>query len=329
MNEISVGVQSIDRLWGVADGQRPSEPLQQVVAIRKRLRGRVVWNINSTAAGGGVAEMMQSLLPYVRGAGIDARWLVIEAPRAFFQVTKRLHHALHGSPGDGSPLDTAARTLYESTLRENATALNGLARPGDIVFLHDPQTAGLAPYLLRTGAVVIWRCHIGHDLTNHEVEHGWAFLAPYLRDVPAFVFSRQAYVPPYCDHGKSTIITPSIDAFSPKNQDLDPATVRAVLAFAGFVNGPPGNGTPVFVRDDGSPGQVRRRAKIIRAGSAPAWDTPLIVQVSRWDPLKDPLGVMAGFARLGNRSTAVNAELVLAGPNVTAVADDPEGARVF
>jgi trehalose synthase len=197
------------------------------------------------------------------------------------------------------------------------------------VLLHDPQTAGLAPYLLAAGARVIWRCHIGHDHASPELERGWAFLAPYLKDVPAFVFSRAAYVPEYCDHGKSTIITPSIDAFSPKNQELDDATVRAILVNSGLVEGPPGDGAPTFLCEDGSPGRVNRAADIVRLGRAPTWETPLIVQVSRWDPLKDPVGVMKGFAKLHEEGHARGAELVLAGPNVTAVADDPEGADVF
>lgn len=329
MTEVSMGVQDLRRFRPIVGGDHITELSSAAASLRQRLEGRIVWNINSTAAGGGVAELLQALVPYARGAGIDVRWLVMHASPDFFQMTKRLHHALHGSPGDGTPLDDKARSVYEAVMPDNAADFTGVIRPRDVVLLHDPQTAGLASYLIAAGARVIWRCHIGHDHASPEVERGWAFLAPYLKDVPAFVFTRAAYVPEYCDHGKSTIITPTIDAFSPKNQELDEATVRAILVNSGLVEGPPGDGTPTFLCEDGSPGRVNRAADVVRLGRAPTWETPLIAQISRWDPLKDPVGVMKGFAMLHEEGHAQGAELVLAGPNVTAVADDPEGAEVF
>ena len=324
-----MGAQDLRRFGPIVGGDYLKELSRAAESLRQRLAGRIIWNVNSTAAGGGVAELLQALLPYARGAGIDVRWLVMHASAEFFRMTKRLHHALHGSLGDGSPLDESAHAVYQAVMRDNAADFTSVIQPRDIVLLHDPQTAGLASYLIAAGARVIWRCHIGHDHPSPEVERGWAFLAPYLADIPAFVFSRAAYVPEYCDHGKSTIITPSIDAFSPKNQQLDDAVVRAILVNCGLVEGPPGDGTPTFLCEDGSPGRVNRAADVVRLGRAPTWETPLIVQISRWDPLKDPVGVMQGFARLREDGHDRGAELVLAGPNVTAVADDPEGAQVF
>ncbi|HKG24518.1 MAG TPA: glycosyltransferase, partial [Thermomicrobiales bacterium] len=105
----------------------------------------------------------------------------------------------------------------------------------------------------------------------------------------------------------------------------DEATVRAILVRTGLIDGPPGDGQPVFHRTDGSPARVDRPAEVIRLGRAPVWETPLVVQVSRWDPLKDPIGVMTGFAAAAPEDAA----LVLAGPNVIAVTDDPEGAATF
>jgi trehalose synthase len=125
------------------------------------------------------------------------------------------------------------------------------------------------------------------------------------------------------------VIQPSIDAFSPKNQELDEAAVRAILVDTGLVEGPLGAGSPGFLREDGAPGRVDRQADVVRLGRAPAWETPLVVQVSRWDPLKDPVGVMRGFADLVDGLAPAGAELVLAGPNVTAIADDPEGAATL
>ena len=171
---------------------------------------------------------------------------------------------------------------------------------------------------------------MGGDQTNgEEVERGWDFLAPYIQDVAVNVFSRHQYIPQCCDHGRSTVIPPSINVFSPKNQELDDATVRAILVHTGLVEGPPGDGSPTFLREDGSPGRVERHADVLRLGRAPTWDTPLIVQVSRWDPLKDPVGVMHGFTQLVNGAAPIGAELVLAGPNVNAIADDPEEAAVM
>ena len=177
---------------------------------------------------------------------------------------------------------------------------------------------------------MLWRCHIGHDTTNDEVEAGWKWLQPYLAPISLFVFSRQAYIPDYCDHGKSAIVTPSIDVFSPKNQDLDPATVRSILAYTDLLDGPPpADAPPLFWCDDGAPERVCRKAEVVRLGRAPSWETPLVVQVSRWDPLKDPVGVMRGFIELLKGSGGDGVELVLAGPSTEGVADDPEGASVL
>lgn len=333
LQEVHLGVSSFDRFRPVLGDDVVTAALGEAQKLKDRLGGRVIWNVNSTAVGGGVAEMLQPLLGYTRGVGIDTRWIVIDGNPEFFALTKRIHHALHGSRGDGRALGDEARRLYESTLHDNAVELKSMVGRGDFVILHDPQTAGLAPDLIRAGAHVIWRCHIGHDRPSPEVDEGWAFLAPYLKDVPAFVFSRAAYVPDMLDGGRSRIIQPSIDPFSAKNGELSESAVRTILVNTGLVEGPPPEpADPCFMRADGSPSRVERAADVARLGRAPAWDAPLVVQVSRWDPLKDMLGVMAGFCQLvveGLRGPAAQAALVLAGPNVRAVADDPEGPMVY
>lgn len=319
----------LERYYEVLDAAEVDEALRIAGELRERFAGRVLWSLNSTAAGGGVAELLRSLLAYARGAGVDARWLVIDGSAPFFRVTKRLHHALHGSAGDGTPLDEAARRVYEATLATNAAQLAALVRPEDVVLAHDPQTAGLVPALGRAGARVIWRCHIGHEEPGEEVDRGWAFLRPYLEEAAAFVFSRASYAPAWIDPGRTAIIPPTIDPFSAKNQPLDEAAVRGILVQVGLVEGPPDGRAPSFTREDGTPGRVDRAADVLRLGRPPTWETPLVVQVSRWDPLKDPLGVMLGFASLVDGRAPGGAELVLAGPNVRAVTDDPEGAAVF
>ena len=328
MNEVAIGTRTLDRFVPVVGRDHVDGAALLAETFRARLDGRTVWNVNSTAAGGGVAEMLPSLLAYARGAGCDARWIVIEGDPAFFQVTKRLHHALHGSAGDRSALDAAAHEAYAATTTRNLPTVLATVRPRDVVVLHDPQTAGLAPHLMDAGALVVWRSHIGSDPAHPEVVGGWRFLYPYLRAVPHFVFTRQGYVPDYCA-GRTTIITPSIDAFSVKNQDLDPAVVGAILARIGLVDAPPSERAPAFTRLDGTTGTVARPAEVVRlAGPAP-WNARLVVQVSRWDPLKDPIGVLNGFIDLASSGAADDAVLMLVGPDVSAVTDDPEGALVF
>jgi trehalose synthase len=310
------------------------ENLERVSArieeLRQRLSGRVVWNVSSTAVGGGVAEMVRSLLAYARGAGADARWAVIEGNPEFFRITKRLHNAVHGSSGDGSPLGDAERQVFERVNADNAAELAPMVRPGDIVIVHDPQPAGLVAALEERGAHVVWRCHIGHDEITAEVERAWQFIAPYVRPADAYVFSRAAYIPRnHLDASRAFVIAPSIDPFSAKNQPLEDRCVRAILHKIGIIDSPSDAGCPCsFVREDGTPGRVDRVADVVREGPPPPDTTPLVVQVSRWDRLKDPCGVLEGFARL-DAARAHGAHLVLAGPTAIGVTDDPEGASVL
>lgn len=289
------------------------------------LKDRVVWNVNSTAKGGGVAEMLASLLAYARGANVDARWTVIAGNPHFFTITKRIHNNLHGAEGDGGPLGDDERRSYELTLAANAEELATRVGSKDIVLLHDPQTAGLVERLKRTGATVIWRCHVGLDTPNDVARRAWDFLRPYVAPADAYIFSRKAFAWERLEDEKIVVIPPSIDAFSPKNQEMGPAHVRSILAATGLLDSEPEE-KPSYMRVDGSPGHVKRPTQMLGA-PAPRDDVPLVVQVSRWDSLKDPLGVMAGFVDHVARDS--NADLVLAGPAVEAVADDPEGGQVL
>jgi trehalose synthase len=290
---------------------------------RALVDGRTVWNVNSTAKGGGVVELLRPLVGYARGLGIDCRWQVIGGDPEFFDVTKRLHNRLHGAEGDGRPLDDSARATYERTLRAEAEALAGRIRRGDVVILHDPQTAALVEPLRAAGAHVIWRCHIGLDEPNATVRDAWEFLRPYVEAADAFVFSRAAFVWEHLDSERIHLIAPSIDAFAPKNQELDADTVRAVLLASGIVRDGARPAGATFARQDGSPGRVARAAELYEDAPLGPEDA-VVVQVSRWDELKDPLGVIRGFAE-----HVPAAHLVYAGPAVAAVADDPEGEQVL
>lgn len=318
--------------------RRPVEQLVDVIGPERReqlfgtadefaaaLAGRTIWNISSTAVGGGVAEMLHTLLGYVADLGVESRWMVITGDAEFFVITKRLHNQVHGDSSGGA-LTAADAGHYARMLAANAVELLDYIRPGDLVLLHDPQTAGLTEYLTHAGALVAWRSHIGLDWQNDATEAAWSFLLPNLAGARGFVFSRREYVPAQVPRDKVAIIPPSIDPFSPKNQRLSPESVRGVLATIGVLDGATTPDPVAFTRRDGSVGHVSRRAEITAdAALSPA--DPLVVQVSRWDELKDMSGVMRGFAE--HVAPACDAHLVLAGPAVAGVTDDPEGAAVF
>ncbi len=324
-HEVDVPVVELARLLPLIGEQRYAALVGEAARTRAALRGSTVWNINSTASGGGVAEMLQVLVGYILGAGVAVRWLVISGDPEFFSITKRIHNRLHGVPGDHAPLDAAAATAYESVQIANATAIAPQVRPGDVVILHDPQTAGLAGPLKASGAAVLWRCHVGTEVHNSWTEEAWDFLRPHLAPCDGFVFTRREYVPQWVPMDRVSIIPPSIDPFSPKNQELSEGQRLHILAAMGVLGeGPSDEAT--FTRRNGSVGLVTRRATVVAEG--PLDDSvPLVLQVSRWDHLKDMAGVMAGFAaRVASPGTA---QLALVGPAVDDVSDDPEGHEVL
>lgn len=291
----------------------------------RELRGRVIWNVNSTAKGGGVVELLTPLLGYSRGAGVDARWAVIGGRPEFFQITKRIHNRLHGFAGDGGPLGERERAVYEQTLAPAAAELVELIHSDDIVILHDPQTAGLAGAVSRTGAHLIWRCHVGLDRANDYAREAWDFLRPYVLEADMFVFSRAAFAWEGLPRDRISVIRPSIDAFAAKNADQSREQTSAILAAAGVI-APNGNIAATFTRADGTPGRVQRQATLVQEEPVVLEDG-LVLQVSRWDRLKDPLGVLTAFVE--HVSDTSRARLMLAGPSTEAVADDPEGAEVY
>ena len=286
-----------------------------------------VWNVNSTDRGGGVAEMLQVLLGYSRGVGIDMRWLVIEGDTEFFAITKRVHNRIHGLRGDDGHLGERESAHYRHVLAANATTMREWMRPGDVAILHDPQTAGLAAALRDAGVITIWRCHIGTEHTDEWTEDAWRFLRPFVDLCAACVFTRRQFVPPWLDDGRVTVIPPSIDPFSPKNQQLAPGVTLGVVRHLGLVAGAGDDVPASFSRRDGSTGHVVHRASIVGEGDPIDPAVPLVVQVSRWDHLKDMRGVLEGFAaRVVGR---VDAYLALVGPAADGVSDDPEGAQVL
>ena len=267
--------------------------------------------------------MLQALVGYILGVGVAVRWLVISGDVEFFSVTKRIHNRLHGVPGDEGSLGDIEAAHYDSVQAANGVSIARQIRPGDVVLLHDPQTAGLAAPLKEAGAVVLWRCHVGTDGRNEWTEEAWAFLRPRLAACDGFVFTHQSFVPAWVPADRVSIIPPSIDPFSPKNQELSESQRLRILAAMGVLDGE-ATETATFTRRDGTAGHVTRRASVVAEGPLDS-AAPLVVQVSRWDHLKDMAGVMAGFAsRVTSRG---DAQLALVGPVVDDVSDDPEGRR--
>ena len=335
----TVPIDAIDpaRLAALLTPDRAQRLVRGTERAQRLLDGRAVWHVNATATGGGVAEMLQALLAYSSGAGIDTRWVVLDGSAEFFRLTKRLHNLLHGTAGDAGPTGDEERALFEESLAADTGWLQEQVSPGDIVVLHDPQTVGMTAGLRDAGAAVVWRCHVGRDEPNAETDRAWTFLRRYAEQADALVFSRRAYAPDWVDPDRLLVIPPSLDPFSPKNCDLTPSQVRATLRTAGLVasdgdSPAPTGGDPEadlrFDRRDGRPGRQRTHDDlVVRGGPVPA-GARAVLQVSRWDRLKDMAGVLEGFCRVV-RDLPDDVHLCLVGPAVTGVSDDPEGAEVL
>jgi len=210
--------------------------------------------VSSTADGGGVAEILRSFLGYATGIGVDARWMVLDGDAAFFRFTKRLYELVHGVAKGGLP-DARDRATYERVTAGNARGLARLVRPGDVVVLHDPQTAGLVEPLVEHGARVVWRSHVGTDQHNAATGHAWEFLLPLVEPADAFVFTGAWAVPRELTARTVHTIAPSIDPQAEKNRPLAPADAERVLRSAGL---------------------------------AFAVHPRLVLHIGRWDRLKDP-----------------------------------------
>jgi trehalose synthase len=328
VQEVGLKSRDTDSFRAVLDHTEHERLRAALQQLREVIGTRRVWHVNSTAHGGGVAELLSSLLPYLLGAGIEARWLVVEGHDDFFNVTKRLHKFLHDNDGDNGPLGMHEREVYDAGLDEDRDEVATVIASGDVAILHDPQTAGLIRTLKDRGATVIWRSHVGVDRPGPRARAAWRFLMDDVSAADALVFSRPEYVWDGLGRARTTVIAPCIDVMSPKNHPLAPDTSAAILAAAGLVavNGHE-PATPEFVRTDGTRDKVERRAQVIEAEPVPV-GAQLVLQVSRWDSLKDPTGVIKSFVQHIAPACA-DAHLMLAGPATHGVDDDPESAETF
>jgi len=243
--------------------------------LAERLKGKVIQQVNSTSVGGGVAEILNRMIPLLKELGVDSRWDFIKGGAQFFDVTKKFHNALHGKKEDITKHDFE---IFEDTSRKNIEELDTY---GDIVFIHDPQPVALVKK--KKGNKWVWRCHIDVSRPNKDV---WNFLKGYIKNYDSAVFS----APSFCQKMpiRQFLISPSIDPLSDKNRELPQQEIDAVL-----------------------------RKYEIEA------DKPIITQISRFDRLKDPVGVIDAYLQV---KKYIDCQLILAGG---AAVDDPEGAEVL
>ncbi len=243
--------------------------------LGQRLKGKVVQHINSTPVGGGVAEILNRMVPLFRELGVDTKWDVIKGGEQFFEVTKKFHNALHGRPEVITKRDF---DIFLETSQRNIEEINIY---GDIIFIHDPQPIALIKR--KSDNKWIWRCHVDVSNPNSRV---WNFLRDFIVDYDAAVFSAPSFSRKLPI--RQFLISPSIDPLSEKNKELPPEIVDSVLRKYGI-----------------------SRKK------------PILIQISRFDRLKDPVGVIEAYKLV---KKYIDCQLILAGGTAT---DDPEGIKVL
>jgi trehalose synthase len=309
--------------------------------IVPRLAGRTVWHVNSTATGGGVAEILPPVVRLLRDLGVKTEWVVIgSSDPAFFALTKRLHNLIHGS---GDPrLGPTDREVFERAGRENAARLQPLLRLDDVLIVHDPQPLPLASFLRPAMPLVtVWRCHIGLDESNAATRAAWDFLAPYLAHYDQAAFSAPEYIPKAMA-GRARVIFPGIDPLASKNRELTLHETVGVLCRGAIIPCPGptvGDPYPALARRALPDG---RFAPVSAGENIGLLSRPMLTQISRWDRLKGFLPLMHVFAALKQSVYATDGSvdpmlrrrldlvrLVLAGPDPAGVADDPEATEVL
>lgn len=251
--------------------------LEELGLLAARLQGKSVQNINSTAVGGGVAEILSRMVPLLRELGIDAKWDVVKGGEQFFNVTKKIHNSLHGVN------ETITPEMWDIFWRTGEENSKEIQCSSDIIFIHDPQPIALVNQKDVRNNKWIWRCHVD---VSHAMENVWEVLNGHIIRYDASVFSAPSFSKPLSI--RQFLISPSIDPLSDKNKDLPENMINEILKFYGITN-----------------------------------DKPIISQISRFDYLKDPVGVIETY-KLVKRY--FDCQLVLAGG--TSV-DDPESTEVL
>lgn len=257
------------------------EKIEQLVQLAEPLKKIKMLHINSTASGGGVAEILMKFIPMIRALGIEAHWEVLQAPLEFFQCTKKMHNAIQGDKQNLSP---SQLLVYEEVNQKNAERMRDLIEGFDIVFIHDPQPLALIKYFPQRKNKWIWRCHIDASRPYRPI---WKHLRSYIVQYDTAIYSLPAFSHPSIK--PNYIVAPSIDPLSDKNIDLSQEEIKAVYE--------------MFNLDS---------------------TRPILLQVSRYDRFKDPLGVIESYKYVKNFNRDV--QLVLAGSGAV---DDPEGEFIY
>ncbi len=251
--------------------------IEELFAVGERASSLTIQHVNSTAVGGGVAEILTRLVPMMNELGVKTKWDVIKGGERFFSITKKMHNALHGVAENFTDDDWAH---FLEVDRDNARSMNF---DSSVVFIHDPQPIGLVEERAHLNNKWVWRCHIDFSEPRENV---WLFLKDFIEQFDGAIFSAPAFSRPLST--RQFLISPSIDPLSDKNRDLDDAYIDSI--FERF--------------------QIDRKR-------------PVITQISRFDYLKDPVGVVKAY-KLVKRY--IDCQLVLAGGGAT---DDPEGEKVL
>jgi trehalose synthase len=256
--------------------------IEEIRELSKDLEGLRVLHLSATAFGGGVSEILYTLIPLMNDVGIDAHWQVMLGREEFYNATKRLHNALQGNPDSLTDEEWA---IYERYNEMNAKEIEG---GWDVIIVHDPQPAAIRGHVPEKSNTWVWRCHIDLSTPNPAaIEH----MVPFVREYDASVWHLQEYVPAALDgaSGGVVICPPAIDPLSPKNMALSPEDAAYVCDQFGI-----------------------------------DVDRPLMCQVSRFDPWKDPIGVIDAYRKVTEEMPDV--QLALVGSMAT---DDPEGWEFF
>ncbi|MGW1990935.1 glycosyltransferase [Embleya sp. NPDC001921] len=326
--EVDLPATPLARLEHLVGAARLAEVRGALHEARERLDGREVWHVSDNPTRGGVAELLRTTLPHVRGEGIDTRWATIEGSRAFRALTKSLYYRMCGvaaSTHEDPPNPESGRALYERVSRAAAERLLGALGRRGVVVLHDHQTAGLIPYLREAGCTVLWQCHIGTPLNAEPAGPAWQFLRRYLSAAHGFIASYDGALPAGLPDIPVRIQSPSINPLSPKNLPLRPAvdTSRLMARIGVFPEPGDGGADPSGGSAFADP-LLRAGARIDRhAGALPA-GTPLVTQVSRWDRVKDIPGVIEAFT--DHVDPDFGAHLLLVGPRA---AGDAQAEQVL
>lgn len=327
MYSVRINTRPIAEVTATFDPERLIALQHVAPTVRAAMRDQVVWNINTGIAVGGAHEMIHSMLSGIGALGVEVHWVTFDAEPEFLTTCKRLHNWVYGRPGDGRHMTEVTRSHYETLLGHEIAYLRERANPGDIAIVHDPQTAGLIPYLKDMGCKVVWRCHLGTAEANEWTRAAWDFLRPYVAKADTVIVSQPDYAPDFVPDDKLLIMSPSIDGNSTRNIYIDASVVDDTLVRANIVDGNESAHHVEFRRQDGATGAVRRHFDLVHGHQLIPADAQLVTQVSRWDRLKDMRGVLRSFVEHRTLFDA-DVHLALVGPNPGSEQSDPEAHSV-